>query len=141
MRNLTYRRITEEDLQDAPKGGWKGKLLYAINLFFQQLYYGLQNQLTPEENCIEQTKVFQITGNSVPTSNTFSFTTNFAYQPNFIEQWIIVADASTQVFTTSPYASCQYGNGLLNVLGISGLTDGVKYQVTIRLWWPAVTNL
>lgn len=135
-----YRRITEEDLADAPKGNWKGKLLYAINLFFQQVYSGLQNQVTPEQNCIEQTKVFQITGSSVAANNTFSFTTSFTYQPNFIEQWIVVADASTQIFTTAPYASCQYGNGLLNVLGISGLTDGVKYQVTIRVWWPQVVN-
>lgn len=140
MRNLTYRRITEEDLTDAPKGSWKGKLLYAINLFFQQLYYGLQNQLTPEENCLEQTESFQVIGSIVPTNNTFSFKTNYTYQPNFVEQWIAVTDASAQVFTVSPYASCQYGNGRLNVLGISGLTDGVRYQVTIRVWWPSIIN-
>lgn len=140
MQLPMYRRITEEDLSDAPKGNWKSKLLYAINLFFQQVYSGLQNQVTPEQNCIEQTKVFQLIGSSVPTDNIFSFTTLFTYQPNFVEQWIVVADASSQVFAAAPYASCQYGNGLLNVLGISGLTNGVKYQVTIRVWWPQVVN-
>lgn len=140
MQLPMYRRITEEDLSDAPKGSWKSKLLYAINLFFQQIYYGLQNQITPEQNCIEQTKVFQIIGNSVPTNNTFSFATKFTYQPNFIEQWIVVGDDSSQIFTAAPYASCQYGNGLLNVLGIAGLTDGVTYRITIRVWWPQVVN-
>lgn len=140
MQLPMYRRITEEDLSDAPKGSWKSKLLYALNLFFQQIYYGLQNQITPEQNCIEQTKVFQLIGSSTPVNNAFSFTTTFTYQPNFIEQWIVVADNSTQVFTAAPYASCQYGNGLLNVLGISGLTDGITYKVTIRVWWPQIVN-
>src|ERR1700682_6222148 len=79
-----YRRITEEDLADAPKGNWKSKLLYAINLFFQQLYYGLQNQLTPEQNDVCQVKEFIITGSSTAINNTYSFSTLFSYQPSRI---------------------------------------------------------
>ncbi len=140
MLNLFYRRLTQEDMADAPKGNWKEKLLYAMNLFFQQVYTLLSNNLTPEVNCIEQTKVFQLTGSSTPTDNTYSFSTTYSYQPNFVEQWIAPADNSTVVFTTAPFATCQYGNGQMNVLGISGLTDGVKYQITLRVWWPQLSN-
>lgn len=140
MLNLFYRRITTEDVADAPKGNWKEKLLYAINLFFQQVYTLLSNNLTPEVNCIEQTKVFQITGSATPAENVFSFATTFTYQPLFVEQWVIVADSSTQVFTAAPFATCQYGNGQMNILGISGLSVGVRYQITIRVWWPQVQN-
>ena len=140
MLNLFYRRITIEDVADAPKGNWKEKLLYAINLFFQQTYTILSNGLTPEVNCIEQTKIFQLTGNSTPENNTYSFSTTFTYQPTFIEQWVIVADDSTPVFTAAPFVTCQFGNGQMNVLGISGLTTGVRYQITLRVWWPQVQN-
>lgn len=140
MLNLFYRRITTEDLTDAPKGNWKEKLLYAINLFFQQVYSLLNNNLTPEQNCIEQTKTFTLIGNSVPSANVYSFTTSYQSNPNFIEYWIIPIDGSSPVFTAAPYASCQYVNGTINVVGICGLTTDVRYQVTIRVWWPQSTN-
>lgn len=140
MLNLFYRRLTQEDVADAPKGAWKEKLLYAINLFFQQTYSLLNNNLTPESNCIEQTKVFELVGNSTPTKNVYNFTANYNYNPNFVDQWITVIDGSNPVFSAAPYASCQYLNGVVSILGISGLTDGVKYQVTIRVWWGQVAN-
>ena len=140
MQLPLYRRITDEDLNDAPKGAWKGKLLYALNKFMQQIYSGLNNDLTPEQNCIEQTKTFDLIGNSDPTKNVYSFSTSFTYQPNFIEQWITVADSSSAIFTAAPFATCLFGNGQMNVLGISGLTTGVRYQITLRVWWPGVVN-
>lgn len=136
----TYRRLTEEDLSDAPKGAWKGKLMYAYNLFIQQMITGLTNQVTPEQNMIEQTKVFTIVGSSTPTDNVYNFATSYVYNPRFIEQWVTVADGSNAVFTAAPYVSAVYNNGTVQVLGISGLTDTVTYQVTLRVWWPAVTN-
>jgi hypothetical protein len=136
----TYRRLTDEDLSDAPKGTWKGKLLYAYNLFIQQVIAGLTNQLTPEQNCIEQTKSFTLVGSATPANNVYSFATSFNYNPNFIEQLILVADGSSPVFTTAPYVSAVYNNGSVNVLGISGLTDGVSYRITLRVWWPQVVN-
>jgi hypothetical protein len=141
MKNLTYRRITEEDLSDAPKGNWKGKLLYAINLFFQQLYYGLQNQLTPEENDICQVKEFTIVGSSVASKNTYSFATLFSYQPSRINLGKIVpTDGSTLVFNTAPFLSWDFANSTFNVLGICGLADNVPYSVTIEIRWPPIVN-
>lgn len=140
MLSLFYRRITTEDLADAPKGNWKEKLLYAINLFFQQTYSMLNNNLTPEANCIAQTKTFTLTGNSDPTKNIYTFGASYSYPPNMIDQWISVTDGSTPIFTAAPYVSCQYLNGNINVLGISGLTTGVTYQVAIRVWWPQIAN-
>jgi hypothetical protein len=136
-----YRRLTEEDLNDAPKGSWKSKLLYAINLFFQQLYYGLQNQLTPEENDICQVKTFNIVGSSVAANNTSSFTTLFSYQPSRATLGKIVpADGSSLVFTTAPFLSWSFTNGKFNVLGICGLTDNVPYSITVEIRWPPITN-
>jgi len=137
----TYRRITEEDLNDAPKGNWKSKLLYAINLFMQQLYSGLSNQLTPEQNCIVQTKTFTIIGSSIIDNNTYSFATTYSYNPLGIDVINIQpTDGSTAVFSVAPYVSWNWTNGTFNVLGITSLTDDIPYSVTIRVWWPAVVN-
>jgi len=137
----TYRRITEEDLQDAPKGSWKQKLLYAINLYFQQIYYGLQNQLTPEQNDICQVKTFTLTGSSTPSNNVFSFLTLFSYQPSRLTLGKIVpTDGSSPIFTTAPFVSWSFANGLLNILGICGLTDGVTYSITVEIRWAPIVN-
>jgi len=136
-----YRRITEEDLHDAPKGAWKGKLLYGLNLFMQQIYTGLSNQLTPEQNDIVQTKTFTIVGSSTVAKNAYNFVTLYNYNPLGIDVLSIQPiDGSTQIFSVAPYVSWNYLNGIFNVLGITGLTDGIPYSVTIRIWWPAVVN-
>jgi hypothetical protein len=141
MNNLTYRRVTEEDLADAPKGSWKGKLLYAMNLFFQQLYYGLQNQLTPEQNDICQVKTFVITASSVASNNIYSFKALFPYQPSRITLGKIVPlDGSSLVFNTAPFLSWDFANGVFNVLGICGLANNVPYSVTIEIRWPPIVN-
>lgn len=136
-----YRRITEEDLADAPKGSWKGKLLYAINLFMQQLFAGLSNNLTPEQNCIAQTKTFSLTGSATTGNNNYSFVTNYTYNPLGIDVLNVQPmDGSSPVFTVAPYVSWNYLNGVINVLGITGLTDSVPYSITIRVWWAQVVN-
>lgn len=141
MLNLFYRRITQEDMTDAPKGSWKEKLLYAINLFFQQTYTLFNNGLTPETNCIAQTKTFQFVGSSTPASNVYSFATNYTYQPLGYDLLSIQpTDGSSVVFASAPYISWNFVNSTFNILGISGLTTGIPYTVTLRVWWPAVSN-
>lgn len=141
MLNLFYRRLTQEDLSDAPKGAWKEKLLYSMNLFFQQVYTLFSNNLTPEVNCIVQTKSFQLTGSSTASQNVYTFATTYSYQPLGIDLLNIQpTDGSSLVFSSSPFVSWNFANSQFNVLGISGLADGIPYTVTIRVWWPAVTN-
>lgn len=136
-----FRRITSEDLADAPKGSWKEKLLYAINLFIQQIYTGLSNQLTPEQNCIAQTKTFSITGSSTTAKNVYNFVANFNYNPAGMDLLSIQpTNGSSTIFTVAPFVSWSYLNGTINIDGICGLTDGVPYTVTVRFWWLAIVN-
>lgn len=136
-----YRRLTEEDLSDAPKGAWTGKMLYALNLFMQQLYTGLSNNLTPEQNCIAQTKTFALVGSSTVANNTYSFVTSYKYNPLGIDVLSVQpTNGSSAIFTVAPYVSWNYVNGMINVLGITGLTDTIPYSITLRIWWPQVTN-
>lgn len=137
-----YRRLTSEDLADAPKGGWKDKLIYAVNLFMQQIYSGLQNQLTPEQNDLCQVKTFSLIGSSTPENNVYNFTTLFSYQPSRMTLGKIVpTDGSSLVFTSAPFISWSFGNGVFNILGICGLADGVPYTITIEVRWPPILNI
>lgn len=141
MQAPTYRRLTDEDLADAPKGNWKGKLLYAYNLFIQQMIAGLSNNLTPEQNCIAQTKTFQLIGNATPANNSYSFAASYSYVPLGYDLLNIQPlDGSSPVFVVAPHISWQWLNGTFAVVGITGLTTGVPYTVTIRVWWAAQIN-
>lgn len=141
MQLPMYRRISEEDLQDAPKGTWKSKLLYAINLFFQQIYYGLQNQLTPEQNDICQVVTFTVVGSSTPSKNVYRFTTLFSYYPSRMTLGQIVpTDGSSFVFNVAPFISWNFNNGVFNILGICGLADKVPYKITIEIRWSPIIN-
>lgn len=128
-------------MADAPKGSWKDRLLYAINLFNLQVYSGLNNNLTPEQNCIAQSKTFQLFGGATPDKNIYSFTTTFPYQPLGMDLLDVhPIDNSTQIFAAAPHVSWSFGNGVFTILGISGLTAGVQYSITIRVWWGQVIN-
>lgn len=141
MQLPLFRRITSEDLSDAPKGSWKEKLLYAINLFIQQIYTGLSNQLTPEQNCIAQTKTFSITGSATPANNVYNFVSNYTYNPAGMDLLAVQpTDGSSPIFTAAPFVSWSYLNGVINILGICGLTAGVPYTITVRFWWLAIVN-
>lgn len=139
--NLFYRRLTQEDMQDAPKGSWKEKILYALNLFMQQIYSLLNNGLTPEVNCIAQTKTFRLIGSSTASDNVFSFAASYQYYPLGLD--LLNAqpvDGSSPVFGSGPWVSWNFLNGQINILGISGLTDGIPYTFTVRFWWGQVSN-
>jgi hypothetical protein len=107
----------------------------------QQLYSGLQNQLTPEQNDICQVKKFSIIGSATPANNTYSFSTLFPYQPSRMTLGKIAPmDGSSLVFTTAPFISWSFSNGTFNVLGICGLTTGVPYDITVEIRWAPVLN-
>lgn len=138
---LFYRRLTQEDLNDAPKGAWKEKLLYALNLFMQQVYSLFNNGLTPEVNCIAQTKTFQLIGNSTAGNNVYTFASNYQYYPLGYDLLNVQpTDGSNPVFSSAPFVSWNFLNGNINILGISGLTTGIPYTFTVRFWWGQVSN-
>lgn len=107
----------------------------------QQIYTGLNNQLTPEQNCIAMTKTLKIIGSSTVAQNTTSFPTTYSYYPLGYDLLSIQPlDGSSPIFTSAPFISWNFANSQFNVLGITGLTDGVPYSITIRVWWGQIIN-
>jgi len=124
--------ISREDIgPDAPE--WIDKLLYPINLFMTSVYQALNKQLT-DDNTKSQTRSFALIGSATAASNVYSFQTDYQLTPNeVVLQKIERADGQNSVFTAAPYVSWNYRNGTFNVLGITGLTTGVRYNVFLKL--------
>lgn len=124
--------ISREDIgPDAP--AWLDKLLYPINLFMTSIYRSLNKQLT-DDNTKSQLRSFQIVGSSTPADNVYAFQTTYQTTPDeMVLQKIEKTDGQSLILTVAPYVSWNYRNGTLNVLGITGLTTGVRYTVFLKL--------
>ncbi len=124
--------INREDLgPDAP--AWVDKLLYPMNLFMQAVYQALNKQLT-DDNTRSQSRSFGLIAGAAAADNVFSFQTDYMTTPSeVVLQKVERADGANQVFTAAPFVSWNYRNGTFNVLGITGLTNGVRYNVFVKL--------
>ena len=124
--------VSREDIgPDAPE--WIDKLLYPINLFMTSVYQSLNKQLT-DDNTKSQLRVFSLIGSATAADNVFAFQTDYQTTPNeVVLQKIERADGQSLILTAAPYVSWNYRNGTFNVLGITGLTAGVRYNVFLKL--------
>ena len=124
--------LSKEDLgDDVPD--WTDNLIYPINLFMTSVYNGLNRQIT-QENLKVQIKTFTIIGSSTPTNNTYAFTTDYQITPEGVELYKIErTDNASLIFSSAPFVSWNYRNGTFNVLAITSLSDGVSYNVTLKL--------
>ena len=132
MRLPTIRRLSREEIPDAPE--WVDALVYPLNLLFEQLYIGLNKGLTEDENFKGETKTFTITGSSTPEDNTFTFDSGAVTEPaSIVLKRIIRSDRVNPSFSQAPWVNAQWTAGKIQVFSIVGLTDGVKYEVTLRI--------
>ena len=128
----SIKLISREDLgPDAPE--WIDKLLYPINLFMQSVYQALNKQLT-DANTRSQSRSFTLIGGVAAADNVYAFQTEYLTTPaEVVLQKIERTDGANEVFAAAPYVSWNYRNGTFNVLGITGLTTGVRYNVFVKL--------
>ena len=124
--------VSREDIgPDAPE--WIDKLLYPINLFMQSVYQALNKSLT-DANTRSQVRAFQLIGSATPEDNVYSYQTDYLITPaEVVLQKIERADGQNTIFTVAPYLSWNYRNGTFNVLAITGLSAGVRYNVFVKL--------
>lgn len=128
----SIKLINREDLgPDAP--AWVDKLLYPINLFMQAVYQALNKQLT-DDNTKSQVRSFALIAGAAAADNVYSFQTDYMTTPSeVVLQKVERADATNVIFTAAPYVSWNYRNGTFNVLGIAGLTAGIRYNIFVKL--------
>lgn len=121
--------ISREQLPGAPS--WIDPLIYNFNQLVISLVSGLNYNLSLYNEDIEE-KTFMITAGASASDNTFTFIPRKNNPPrSLVITKITRSDGVNQVFTAAPYASWNTSNSGLVVSGITGLTDGIRYTITI----------
>lgn len=123
-----------DDFKDAPDW-FKKRFLNTLNLFVFPTYNALNKNLTVGENLNQGYVTVSLTGSSTPTNNTVSFLSPIQGNPTGVD---VVNVQITGTSTPSYPASAiqvfwSFDGTSINVGAITGLTDTVNYQLTLRV--------
>ena len=123
---LSPRRYTVEEFPE--QQSWIGNLLSPLNQTVQELFSGLQNNVTVSENLYQEIKTLKFT---VDTSTyPIKFKTKFNKQPEGLSV-IYCKDTTGGTASNTPWVTWSYADGTLSITNITNLTTSSAY--TIRL--------
>ena len=125
------RRLTREDFPGAPD--WIDRLLYPINSFFDSVYTALNKTLTFADNITSQTEKIVLTAGAAATDNTYEFPLRMKKRPEFMEWNVVKKDVNYSPIGAAIFIEWQYDGVNVNITSITGLTNGVQYNITVRL--------
>ena len=131
------KRILKEDLPEAPD--WVTRLLYPLNLFFENVYNALDGNITFGENIESQSKQITFTTSSTYDGSqanfeTISFPNELRRAPNgLILLQITQIEGTFTSITTAPFVNWLNVNNIINIYLITGLTASKSYRLKILL--------
>lgn len=126
------KRITREDLREAP--AWVDRMLYPINLFMDSVYSSLSHLLTFQDNFLSQIQTFQLVAGAAATNNTAKFLLTMKKRPQHMFVLSVSVNNASNITTGGPNAiAWNYDGTNVNIISISGLTNGTTYNVTVLL--------
>lgn len=130
------RRIFKEDLgSDVPE--WITRLLAPLNLTLDALYRALNKNIEHVKNIADQERDFLIVAGAAAANNTFSFPVELATKPRGLT---IVSvgreDGTVETFADAVFPSWhwQSSTNTVEITGITGLTNGVTYQIRVLVY-------
>lgn len=128
----TSRQFNPADYKGAPDW-FINRFLSNLNLFTDPVYIALQNGLTFLQNFNAQYFTQQIIAGALPSDNAFSFQSSIRGKP--IE--VIKASCNVQGNLSTPIAPVDFSwypdGGTVFITAVSGLTQGVTYNLTLRV--------
>lgn len=135
MKLPIYKRISREDLQEAPD--WIGKMLYPINQVFETVYNTLNKNLTFADNFLSFQKSVQFTTKSTYTAGDWDVI-SVAIPQNFrnkVSGVIILkfSPTNTSLITNSdPFSLIWAENDrTVQLLWVAGLQNSTSYDISI----------
>lgn len=129
------KRVLREDIPSAPD--WIGRLLYPMNLFFENVYNALNSDLTFSENIRSQVKDISFTTSSAYDGTAANFETlEFTIELGSFPQGVFILSLveDTDNFTPiedSPFINWQAINGVMQISLITGLTASKSYILKV----------
>jgi hypothetical protein len=127
MKLPTIKTILREDLKDAP--AWVDNLITPINTFMREVYYGLDKQLTLQENVVSVTK--ELTFTTSPTYSTGTFETiNIPFSNSTTVNGVLllkVANSTGSTITSPTSVAWVSSNGGVSITYVAGLANSNTY--------------
>lgn len=132
----TVQRFYSEDYKSAPDW-FRNEFLRTLNLFTQAIY-NIDNQgVDVMQNTRDELYQFSLKSVGVPSKDIFSFVPKkFVGTPS----GIVIGQCIAQTSVPTPVGAAVTldwiigGGGLIKILAIYGLTNGVTYSFTLRLF-------
>lgn len=128
----TLRRISREDVKEAP--AWIDTILYALNTFFESIYYTLNKNITFEDNILSQRVSFELKAGAAAANNVYHFASDMTVPPKML--LVGKVELKAAVFTPlggAVWVDWYYQDGQIYIQSISGLTSGSTYKFELLL--------
>lgn len=119
------QQLSRQDFPEAPD--WIAKLLYPLQLFMTTVVKALTNQLTLQDNFSFVKNEVDFIAGATPSDNTLSFRWEKDRQPIELTMHVTRADGNYDVIF--PVPSWNLIKDSIQINGIQGLTNGVKYKI------------
>lgn len=128
MSKITSQTFSVEGFQD--QKSWIGKLFSPLNMFIQQIYQALQNNLTISDNLYQEIITYKL---SNETSNfPLSLSAKYKQYPEAV--MLIYCKATDGTYPSAvPLLQWEFSDGTLTISSISGLTSGKKYTIKLHI--------
>lgn len=130
----SIQRFYSDDYKEAP-AWFKSTFLSTLNLFVFPTYNALNKNLTVDANLNQAYETITVTGNSTPANNTASFLNPIQGNPTGLTVVNVqITNTPTPTFPTAPVqAFFSFDGTSINIAAITGLSNGVVYQITLRV--------
>jgi hypothetical protein len=122
-----YKEVPRENLPGSPN--WVENLLSPINLDLRAIYYGWTTMNYPDNfDC--QIQNFSLIAGATDADNTYKFLLSRTQEPAEVRiRKVSQFDGKGDSFTTG--IKFHYSNGTVFITSISGLTPGIRYNVSV----------
>lgn len=125
---LSPRRYTVEEFPD--QQSWIGNLLSPLNQSNQELFSGLNNNITIAENLYQEVKELKFTVDA--TTYPIRFKTKFNKHPLGINV-IYCMDSTGGTASNTPWLTWSFADGLMTITNITNLTSSMTYTLRIHV--------
>lgn len=123
---LTPRRLSVEEFPE--QQGWIGSLLAPINQAIQEMFAGLNNNITITDNLYQEIKSLTFTTDT--TTYPIKFKTKFNKLPIGLHV-IYCLDSLGATASAVPWVTWTYSDQLLTITNITNLTTAKTYTIRI----------
>lgn len=123
---LSPRRFTVEEFAD--QQSWIGNLLSPLNQTIQELFSGMNNNITVSENLYQEVKELKFTVDA--TTYPLRFKTKFNKQPVGLHV-LYCKDSAGGTSSNTPWITWSFADGLMTITNITNLTNSLNYTVRI----------